>query len=194
MKAKPAPYNKIAAALIMVAAAELVASILVAQHLYPGYSLNNNYISDLGVGSTAGLFNTAVAGFGIMLAVSALFIYLSGRPFRAFGFLVAGIGGFGVGAFPESTGLPHIISATVVFGSVAVMALLYIRVFKGPVRLYTAASGLLGIGILALFILGLVAGVHLNIGLGKGGFEEILFYNELLWAFVTGTLMVLRRI
>ncbi|MDE1810730.1 MAG: DUF998 domain-containing protein [Candidatus Micrarchaeota archaeon] len=189
-----ASCDRIAAALIMAAALELVACIIVAQHLYPGYSLNNNYISDLGVGNTASLFNTGVAGFGIMLAVSSLFLYLSGRHLRALGFLIAGIGGFGVGAFPESTGLPHVISATVVFGSVAVMALLYMKVFKGPIRYYTWASGLLGIGILALFILGLVAGVHLNIGLGKGGFEEILFYNELLWAFVTGTLMMLKRI
>jgi len=194
MKAKAAQYNRIAATLIMAAAIELVASILVAQHLYPGYSLNNNYISDLGVGGTAALFNTALAVFGIMLAASSLFIHLSGRTLRALGFLIAGIGGFGVGAFPETTGLPHIISATVVFGSVAVMALLYIRVFKGPIRYYTAASGLLGMGILALFILGLAANIHLNIGLGHGGFEEILFYNELLWAFVTGTLMLLRRI
>ncbi|HVC57964.1 MAG TPA: DUF998 domain-containing protein [Candidatus Acidoferrales bacterium] len=192
-KSAAAHYGRIGGALIIAAVLQLVVSVLVAQHIYPNYSLQNNYISDLGVGSTAWLFNTSIITFGIILVLSGLLIYKSGLKYRAIAFIVAGIGGMCVGLFPETTGLPHVIAATIAFGGVAVSAICFIRVFKGTLRYYTLISGLLGIAILALFILGLL-GIHVNTGLGKGGFEEILFYNEVLWALVTGISIVSRRI
>ncbi|HUY70491.1 MAG TPA: DUF998 domain-containing protein [Candidatus Baltobacteraceae bacterium] len=192
-KSANAHYGRIGGALIIFAAFQLVASVLVAQHIYPNYSLQNNYISDLGVGSTAALFNTSIIAFGIILIVSGILILKSGRKYRAIAFIVAGIGGMCVGLFPETTGLPHIIAATIAFGGVAVSAICFTKVFRGAARYYSLISGLLGIAILALFILGLL-GIHISTGLGKGGFEEILFYNEVLWALVTGISMVTRRI
>ncbi|MDE1833219.1 MAG: DUF998 domain-containing protein [Candidatus Micrarchaeota archaeon] len=186
-------YGGLAGALIVAAAISLTASVLVAQHLYLNYSLNNNYISDLGVGSTAPIFNTTIIFFGALLVLAALVMLMSRQRYRALAFLVAGIGGMCVGLFPETTGLPHIIAATVAFGSVSVSALGFTKVFKGKAVYYTLASGILGLAIILLFIPQLL-GVRINIGLGKGGFEEILFYNEVIWALVVGASILLKRI
>jgi len=172
--------------LIVIAALELVLSVIIAQHLYPGYSLSNNYISDLGVGATAAIFNTSIQAFGVLLLLAACLIYSAGaHRYVALAFVIAALGGIGVGTFPETTGLLHVISATVVFGTVAVMALGFCRILGGRLAGYSLAAGLLGVAVFVLFALSLL-GIRVNFGLGAGGIEEILFYDELAWAVMVG--------
>ena len=174
MSAKPNLHGRMAGALIVAAALELVISVIIAQHIYPGYSLSNNYISDLGVGATAAIFNTSMQAFGALLILAAYLLYGTGsHKYVALAFAVAAVGGIGVGTFPETTGLPHIISATVVFGTVTVMALGFFRVFRGRLAGYSLAAGMLGAVVFVLFALSL-AGVRLSLGIGAGGVEEIL--------------------
>lgn len=187
------PSHTIAGLLITVAAVELVFFVLLAQHFYPNYSLKNNYISDLGVGSTAHIFNPAIIFFGIVLLGSSYFVRRTGHRLAALAFLLIGIGGIGVGTFPETTGLPHIISALVTFGMVGVAALGFSRIFKGKLAYYSGVAGIFALLILVIFGFNL-AGAHLSTGLGKGGIEELLFYDELVWASVVGVSFILKRI
>ncbi|MDE1850247.1 MAG: DUF998 domain-containing protein [Candidatus Micrarchaeota archaeon] len=179
-------FSKNAGIIIMLAAAELVLFVLLAQHLYPNYSLNYNYISDLGVNpATAIIFNTAIQLFGVVLIAAAYLLFRSGRKYQAIGFLIAAIGGIGVGTFPETTGFPHIFSALVVFGSISIASICFSRVFKAPLSYYSLATGLLALIVLGISVMNML-GAQVNLPLGHGGVEEILFYDELIWAFVAG--------
>jgi len=177
--------SKYAGILMIAAAVEIVISVLVAQHAYPNYSLMNNYISDLGVGSTSATFNTAIQLFGILLIITSLLLWKRHR-YAAIGFALVGLGGIGVGTFPETTGLAHIISAMVTFSTVMLLAMGFSRLFKGYMSYYSVVAGTVGLIVLVLFMLSLATGTSITFGLGKGGVEEILFYDELLWALITG--------
>ena len=118
--------------LLFAGAAQLVLVMTIAEARYPGYNMATNYISDLGVGSTALLFNASAVLFGVMLFIGAV----SGR--RTIGTLLtvtlalSGAGAVGVGLFPETTGALHYICAIVAFGLGAVSAILSYRVTRRP--------------------------------------------------------------
>src|SRR5579862_5868724 len=84
---------KIGGVLYVIAAFQFFVFELIAEALYPGYSVANNYISDLGATcvnppSTAScivhqpsamIFDTTVFFLGLMLLVGTLFVYLGTR-------------------------------------------------------------------------------------------------------------------
>lgn len=187
--------QKYAGSVIMIAAVELVFFVILAQHLYPNYSLNNNYISDLGVGNTAIIFNPAIIIFGLLVILGGCLLWKAGKH-RLAGvvFVLVGIGGMGVGLFPETTGWPHILSALITFGSVGVNALVFSRILKRKLAYYSAIAGIFALFIVIIFGFNLGGGSHINLGLGKGGIEELLFYDELIWAFIVGISLIKKKI
>ncbi|HVA82938.1 MAG TPA: DUF998 domain-containing protein [Candidatus Aquilonibacter sp.] len=193
-KSKIEKYTRVAGALIGLAAIEIIFFVLLAQHLYPNYSLNNNYISDLGVGSTAIIFNTAIQAFGVIILIAAYLLYRSNRKYIALGFAIAAAGAIGVGTFPETTGALHIISAMITFGTIGIAALGFVRVFKRPIVYYTIAVGILSLFIVLLSFLNMTGHTVAIGGFGHGGIEEILFYNEIIWALVVGFCFYTKRI
>ena len=186
-------YGRIGGMLMLIAAVELLLFVLLAQHIYPNYSLSSNYISDLGVGSTAIILNTSMELFGLMLMASSYFMHKAGYLFPSIALLVAGAGGFCVGIFPETAGALHIVSAVTAFGAVAIASISFSRSFSKYLSYYSAAAGLLALSILALFALNLSTGSSMTFGFGSGGIEEILFYDELIWASVTGLFFATNR-
>lgn len=171
---------------MLTAAIGILLSVLLAQHMYPDYSLSSNYISDLSIGSTAIIFNTAMELFGLMLMASSYFMHKAGYLYPSIALLAAGVGGFCIGIFPETAGTLHIASAAVAFGAVAMASISFSRSFSKYLSYYSAAAGLLALSVLALFALNLSTGSSMTFGFGSGGIEEILFYDELIWASVTG--------
>ncbi|MDE1834712.1 MAG: DUF998 domain-containing protein, partial [Candidatus Micrarchaeota archaeon] len=148
MKNKKTNYIKLAGILLILAALELVFFVILAQHIYPNYSLSNNYISDLGVGPTAPIFNSAIILFGIiMISTSALIWKGKKHKYVSFMFFLSGIGGMGVGIFPETTGIYHLFFAGMVFAGIALNAIIFSKIFKGKLSYYS-----LLVGLLALFI------------------------------------------
>ena len=178
--------NELAGILLAVAAVMIVGSIVFAQTNYHGYNLENNYISDLGVGSTAPIFNTAMVAFGLLIIAASIVLHLARYKHVALAFTLAGIGAIGVGVFPETTGIYHIVSAALTFLSVSAAALFFFKIYERPLAYYSLASGLVGVFVVVLFVLNLAAGTSFTFGIGKGGIEEILFYNEVIWAFIAG--------
>ena len=170
-----------AGVLFFFGAVQFVITLVAAEALYPGYSISGNWISDLGVGSTAPLFNSSVFLFGACILTGSflLFRILDDRLFSALVGL-AGLGAMGVGVFPETTGLPHFLSADLVFLAGALAAIAVYRVAKPPFSWLSAALGVLTLAAVVLLK------SHAYLGIGFGGMERMVVYPVMLWAMGFG--------
>ncbi len=176
-------YNdkRMAGSLLFIGGVQFLMMMIVAEALYPSYSVSENWISDLGVGDTSLLFNSSVFFLGVMGLVAAFFIRRT-SSFKSF-FIVltmASVGITGVGLFSEDFGIIHSVFSlmTFLFGGFA--AILSYKLQKPP---FSYLSVLLGA--VTLFALTLtLSGVYL--GLGKGGMERMIAYPALLWAIGFG--------
>ncbi|EQD78705.1 membrane protein containing DUF998 [mine drainage metagenome] len=169
----------------------------------PVYSLQFNYISDLGAvncGPFAGVvvcspwhdvFNASIILLGILLILGTLAIARSipAGPSRGLGVLllvIAGIGAIGVGSFPEDVHRQaHALSALLAFalgnlGAIAVGYGYFTRDRRAGWLAYSALSGLVGLAALALFI------AHIYGPPGVGGMERLIVAPLFLWAVVEG--------
>jgi len=158
--------------------------IIVSEALYPGYKVTQ-MISNLGVGSTAMIYNPAIFGFGLLLIAAAYLLHAAGTN-RWFLVLLAltGLGAAGVGVFPETIIVPHSICAITVFISGGLCAILGFRIFTGPWSWFSPVWG--AITLVAVVLLG--AKVYL--GLGAGGMERIIAYPLIIWAIGTGAYLM----
>ena len=169
--------RKVAGALIFVASVQCVLGIITAETLYPGYSTSENYISDLGVGPSALIFNSSVFLLGVITVAGAYFIQ------RAFGsrllsilLILTGVGAMGVGLFPENFGTVHGIASLITFLFGGLTAIMSYRLVKPPLSYFSVLLGVMSLVALVLF------GSGNYLGLGKGGMERMIAYPTLLWA------------
>jgi len=182
-------YRKEAGVFLLVGAAQFVLGMLVSEALYPGYSISQNYISDLGVGPGASIFNPSVFLLGLMAAASAYFVYLCFRSRLVTSVLIlAGVGAIGVGVFPENVPAMHEVVADIafLFGGLAPIAAF--RLQKKPFNYFSVALGLISLCALVLlsaeYSFGL--GEQYFLGLGPGGMERMIAYPILLWEIAFG--------
>lgn len=170
------PYKTQAGALLFLGTVWLLMAIIVSEVLYPGYHATQ-MISDLGVGSTAPIFNTSIIACGVLIVAAAYILHAAGTD-RVFTALMAliGIGQAGVGLFPETTGTPHLIAASIVFICGCLIALVSFRVFPAPWAWFSGALGVIILAGIILFI------AKQNLGLGEGGMERMIAYPLLFWA------------
>ncbi len=178
----------IAGALVFVGSAQFAVLMIVAEAVYPGYSVSENFISDLGVWSkpSAVVFNPSIILFGLLTVVGAYYFYRASR-LRGFCALLGltGLGGLGVGFFPEDMflvgGFPvfHGIFAFLafLFGALAAISSSQ-RAVKGPFRVLSVLLGIVSLLALVLFLLTASIGY---LGLGVGGMERMIMYPTLLW-------------
>ena len=166
-----------AGAFLFVGAAQFLVAMVVAEALYPGYSISGNWISDLGVGPTAALFNSSVSIFGILAVVGSYFLFRTSKD-RLLPALLAlsGLGAVGVGMFPETTGMPHIAAATLAFIFGALAAIAAYRVEGPPLSYFSVILGIFSLIAMVLMC------THSYLGIGFGGMERIVVYPILLWA------------
>jgi hypothetical membrane protein len=61
--------EKVAGMLFFIAATQFVLGLTIAEALYPGYSVSDNYISDLGIGPSAVIFNSSVFLLGLLILI-----------------------------------------------------------------------------------------------------------------------------
>jgi len=128
-------YNSktVAGVLLFIGSVQCLLGLIVAESLYPNYSVSENCISDLGVGSNSLIFNSSVFLLGLFLITSA---YLTQR---AFGFsllsailIITGVGAMGVGVFPETVATAHYLASLIVFLFGALSTILSYRFVKPP--------------------------------------------------------------
>ncbi|MEM2104748.1 MAG: DUF998 domain-containing protein [Candidatus Bathyarchaeia archaeon] len=175
-------YNaKLAGTLIFAGAVQFIICMLIAECIYPGYSVSENYISDLGVGVSAPIFNASVFVLGLTVVASAYFLkqIVKSKIFLSF-LVLCGIGAIGVGVFPENFGAVHFAVSLIAFLFGALSAIASFRFQKAPLSHFAAVLGLISLAALMLF------GLKMYLGLGKGGMERMIAYPMLLWAIGFG--------
>jgi hypothetical membrane protein len=172
-----------------------------------GYSWGANTISDLanthcgayGMRVVCSPWHTAMNGSFIVLGITMvagawLLCKLATTSAGTAGFMamaLAGIGSLLVGVFPENTvSQLHVTGAALsfLFGNAGMILLgVALRKLPQPLRVYTIASGVLGLAAL-IFFLG-----KAYLGLGIGGMERIVAYPQSIWMIVFGMWLLLYR-
>lgn len=166
----------IAGLLLFIGVAQFLLFMDIATYLYPEYSVAENYISGLGVGPSAFLFNSSIIMLGIFGVVGTYLLYKSGVD-RVFIFilLMASVGAAGVGVLPENMGILHIIPSFITFLFSGLGAIYSFRVDASKLRYIWPVMGLISLAALILFA------SKSYLGLGKGGMERMIVYPVFVW-------------
>jgi hypothetical membrane protein len=186
--------SRVAGALIFVASAQFIVALTVAEAFYPGYSVAQNYISDLGatcratctvVQPTSAIFNSSVTLLGLLAVLSSYFVQRGFRS-RVFTFFVfmTGIGATGVGVFPETAGVIHHIVSLITFVFAGLSAVTSYRLQKAPSSYLFVLLGLMTLLALTLYV------SDVFLGLGPGGMERMIVYPALIWAVGFGACLM----
>jgi hypothetical membrane protein len=186
------PNCRIAGVFFLVAGAQFILGLVISEALYPGYSVADNYISDLGVGPSSIVFNSSVFLFGLLSIIGAWFL-LRTVDFRGLTFLLIlmAIGAMGVGIFTSAFTTIHGIASLMAFGFGGLSAIASFKVLKLPLSAISVVFGAMTLGALVLFAGGLVTTGSLTsseppvseffLGIGPGGMERLIVYPALIW-------------
>lgn len=179
--------GKVAGALIFVGATQFILGMLLAECLYPNYSVSENYISDLGRldATSAPVFNSSVFVLGLTVVAGAYFLrkIVQNKAFLSI-LILCGIGAMGVGIFPEDFGIIHFIVSIIAFLFGALSAIASYKFQKPPLSYFAVILGVISLVALILF------GMEAYLGLGKGGMERMIAYPILLWAIGFGGYLI----
>jgi hypothetical membrane protein len=200
------PYSKrtVAGTIFLVAATQFILCLTIAEALYPGYSLSNNYISDLGVGPSAIVFNSSAFLLGLLILAATYFLrHLSNFKTLNILLLLMAIGAMGVGIFTKDFRTIHGAVSSMAFFFAGLSAITSFKVLKQPLSLISIILGAMTLGALALFSIGMVTSGSLTsdealdssfyLGLGPGGMERMIVYPVLMWLAGFGGHMVTQR-
>ncbi len=179
--------KKVCGALLVALALQFLAAMLYAESIYPNYSSSENFISDLGVGPTAAIFNSSAIIAGVGAIGAALLLFLAFKKWLFAALLgLAGFGILGVGLFPEGSGLHGVFAATAfIFGAISAIA--SSRFASAPLSHAFVALG--GISLIATTLFSF----EITLGLGIGGMERAIVYPFLLWAALFGATLFLQK-
>lgn len=161
---------------------QFAVGLTLAEVVYPGYSMSGNYVSDLGVGEAAYIFNGSIILLGVMILLTAGFLLRSIKD-RLLPIVIAmaGIGAVGVGLFTEEAPRPlHSVFSFVAFFFSALSAIVAPRVLRAPLNYLSVVLGVVSLVALGLFVTGNYA------GLGNGGMERMIVWPVLTWAIGFG--------
>jgi len=182
--------KRIAGLLFFVVPVQFFLAAIICEALYPGYSVGQQFMSDLGnwslAGNYAAIYNISIIFAGIIGIASAYFIQrvFKNRLFTSL-LVVSDVCYVFVGVVSEDISLPvHGISGLValVFG-LAAMIMSY-KFVKSPLSYAPVILG--GVTLLALVLQ--ASGFYL--GLGLGGIERLEMYPSLLWSIGFGAYLV----
>jgi hypothetical membrane protein len=173
--------------LLFLGSVQALFMIHIAEFLYPGYSVSQNFISDLGVGPepSRSLFTITIIAFGVLVVFCVYMMDASVMPLSVRGLTaLTGIGAIGVGIFNENFGTIHLIFAGLAFGIGNLAAVISSRFVKGPLSPIFAALGIIGLAALTL------QSTKTFMGLGVGGMERMIFYPLVFWALASGVYLM----
>ena len=168
---------KVAGALFFIAASQFVLGLVVAEARYPGYSISGNYISDLGVGPSANVFNASVFLLGLLIIIGTYFLQ-RGLNYKILTLLLVltAIGAMGVGVFTEHVNdTIHGIVSLIAFLFGGLSAIASYKLLKLPFSVIAGILGFMCLGALVPFT------ANIYLGLGQGGMERMVVYPLLVW-------------
>jgi hypothetical membrane protein len=188
----PYPTGKIAGALYFIAATQFALCLIIAEALYLGYSVSANYISDLGVGPSAIVFNASVFLLGLLL-LAGTYLQRHNQTLKTVNtlLLLMAIGAMGVGIFTKNYTLPHGAVSSAAFFFAGLSAITSYKVLPKPLSHISIILGALTLAALALFSAGIITSGSLTsteafdssfyLGLGPGGMERMIAYPAIMW-------------
>ncbi len=196
--------GKVAGVLFFLAVTQFVLCLIIAEALYPGYSVSDNYISDLGVGPSAVVFNSSAFLLGLLLLAGTYFQRHSPN-FKTLNILLLlmGIGAMGVGVFTKDFTLAHGAVSSMAFFFAGLSAIASFKVLQKPLSLISIILGAMTLTALTLFSAGIITSGSLTsniaydssffLGLGPGGMERMIVYPALMWLAAFSGHLVTKR-
>jgi len=183
--------RKTASALLLFGIIQWIIVIILAEGIQPNYISSIHYISSLGTGKTAFLYNTSTIILGLTTSLSSLLIrgFYKSRVFFVL-FLIAGLATVGVGVFPENSRPMHGIVTPIALIFAALSAMSSYRLHGGPAAYFTVFLGAVSLvsGLWFIPYLGLsVESREMFLGFYKGTLERIVIYTNLLWVLILGS-------
>lgn len=173
---------------LFVAGLEMLFLVHLAEFLYPGYSVSEDYISELGVGPAAprAVFTVALVAFGLMTLTASYLLRQRADGSRLWLLLaISGAGAIGVGVFDmDSFKELHGLSALLAFLFGNVAAIYSRKAVRPPVSHVFVLLGTVGLVSLVLLI------ANADLGLGLGGIERMAFYPAMFWVLAFGVYML----
>ena len=164
---------------------QVLICIYAAQVLTPKYSTWNDWISDLGIGPAAAIFNTSMILLGICALAAICLLQKELDKGELTAITLAAIGAVAIGIFPESNPVPHYMASMTVFIAGPIAAILTSRRVKGWMKI-----AFIALGITALFFISLsISDFAMNtrfITAGKGFFERLVAYPVIIWGILFG--------
>ena len=146
-----------------------------------GYSISQNYISDLGVGPAALVFNPSIILVGVLVLATAWFLWRAvGDRILSIVVALAGAGAIAVGVFTEAFGVVHELVSLWTFIFIGLSAILAARIVRPPIRYISVILGVLSLVALGLYI------AKAYLGLGPGGMERMIVWPILVWGTAFG--------
>jgi hypothetical membrane protein len=176
--------KRIAGLLGFVAGVQFILAVIICEAVFSGYSVGQQYISDLGnwslAGNYAAIFNASIIIAGALGIASAYFIQqaFKNRLFTSL-LMINTFCNILIGVFAEDISMPmHGISALIglIFGLGATF--MSSKFVKSPL---SYAPIILG-GVIIVAVVLQASGFYL--GLGLGGIERLEIYPSLLWGLV----------
>jgi len=181
----------LAGTLLYVGGIQWLLGILLAESWYPGYSSRIDYVSDLGVGPVALIYNVSVFLLGLCMCLGALLMMKSfeNRVHTAL-LAISGVGAMGVGVFPYSIQPLHSIFTllAILFGALAAVSSYQVQ--EAPISYVSVILGSLSLVSSVVFIpyLGLPVGsTETFLGMAKGSMERWAIYPILAWLIGHGS-------
>ena len=168
--------------------------LLLAESWYPGYSSRIDYVSDLGTGPTALIYNASVFLLGVCLFLAAYFMMKS-MNIRVQPLLLAltGVGAMGVGVFPANMQPLHSVFTLIAILVGALTAISSYQIQNPPISYFSVILGLVSLVAVVIFMpyLGLPFGsTETYLGMTKGSMERWAIWPILAWVIGTGSHMV----
>jgi len=193
-----------AGALLLVAATQFTLCIIIAEAAYPGYSVSANYISDLGVGPSAIIFNASVFTLGLLL-LAATYLQRHNQNQKTLNImlLLMAVAAMGVGIFTKDYTLPHGAVSSAAFFFAGLSAIASFKLLPKPLSHISVALGAMTLTALSLFSAGIITSGAITsntaydstfyLGLGPGGMERMIIYPTLMWLAAFGGHLITKQ-
>ena len=168
--------------------------MLLAESWYDGYSSRIDYVSDLGTGPTAAIYNLSVFLLGAFIVAGTFFLCMAQkRKLLPILLTICGIGAMGVGIFPGNMQPMHSIFTllAILFGAFAAIAS-YTQTAK-PMAIIAVGLGLMSLVLALVFFpyLGLPTGsTETFLGMAKGSLERWAINPILAWIIAYGSYLM----
>lgn len=172
--------------------------MILAETVYPGYSVSSNFISDLGPPCPSGIacgsqyswmiFDTSIILLGILGLVTAYYIqrYFKWKPATGL-FVLSAIGLIGVGIFNETAPFDlHGIFSLITFLGIGLAAVVSFWLQKPPLSYFSVILGMVTLIMLIFYLPGTGDDFGNLFGIGPGGLERMIVYPTLLWGVAFG--------